>query len=222
MSSLFWLVITIVIYELSRRLKEKNVLKKIPPMVFTVIVLIVILKLFKIDYSEYNQTSCILTYLLGPATIALGYPLVENIQLLTKNKRAVYIGFFVAVITAIVSTIILGNIFNVDKEVTVSMIPKTVTTPIAVEISKTIGGIPELTACLVVLTGVYGALFGHKILKFFKIRSDIATGLAIGAASHVMGTSSCVEKNKPKQVVMATLSLIIIGILTSIFCVLIF
>ena len=222
MNNLFWLFITIVIYEIARRLKEKNMLKKIPPMVFSVVVLIVILKLFSIDYSEYNETASILTFLLGPATIALGYPLVENLELLTKNKRAVYIGFFVAVITAILSTIILGNIFGVDKEVIVSLTPKTVTTPIAVEISKTIGGIPELTACLVVLTGVFGALFGHKILKIFKIKSDIATGLAIGATSHVMGTSSCVEKNKPKQVVMATLSLIIIGILTSIFCVLIF
>ena len=100
--------------------------------------------------------------------------------------------------------------------------PKTVTTPIAIEISKAIGGIPELTACMVCLTGIYGAMFGHKILKMFKIKSDIATGLSIGATSHVLGTSTCIEKKREKQVVMATLALIIIGILTTVICVSIF
>ena len=100
--------------------------------------------------------------------------------------------------------------------------PKTVTTPIAIEISKAIGGIPELTACMVCLTGIYGAMFSHKILKIFKIKSDIATGLSIGATSHVLGTSTCVERKREIQVVMATLALIIIGILTTLICVLFF
>ena len=106
-----------------------------------------------------------------------------------------------------------------DWNIITSLIPKSVTTPIAVEISKAIGGIPELTACIVVVTGIYGALFGHKILKLFHIKSDVAIGLSIGASSHVMGTSSCIEKKKDKQVVMATLALIIIGILTTIICI---
>ena len=133
-----------------------------------------------------------------------------------------YFGFLIAVVTAIITTIVLGKIFNADWQLITSLMPKTVTTPIAIEISKTIGGIPELTACLVCLTGIYGAMFSHKILKVFKIKSDIATGLAIGATSHVLGTSTCIEKKRQKQVVMATLALIIIGILTTVICVFIF
>ena len=218
MINLWGLVVTIVIYEICKRIKRL----KIPAMMLASIVLIVILCSFKIDYKSYNESACFLTLLLGPATVALALPLSDNVKLLTKNKRAVYFGFVIAVVTALITTIVLGHIFQADWKLITSLMPKTVTTPIAVEISKAIGGIPELTACLVCLTGIYGAMFSHKILKIFKIKTDIATGLSIGATSHVLGTSTCIEKKREKQVVMATLALIIIGILTTIVCVLLF
>lgn len=218
MINLWGLIATIFVFEICKKIKWI----KIPAMMMAGIILIVILCVFKIDYKSYNESACFLTLLLGPATIALALPLSDNAKILVKNKRAVYFGFLIAVATAIVTTIVLGKIFHVDWQLITSLMPKTVTTPIAVEISKAIGGIPELTACLVCLTGIYGAMFGHKILKAFKIKSDIATGLAIGATSHVLGTSTCIEKKRQKQVVMATLALIIIGILTTVICVFIF
>lgn len=222
MINLFGLFSTVFIFKGCKKLKKYKFFSKIPPMMVTVVTLVILLCVFKIDYKIYNESACFLTLLLGPATIALALPLSDNASLLTKNKRAVYFGFFIAVVTAIVTTIILGKIFHADWNLITSLMPKTVTTPIAVEISKAIGGIPELTACMVSLTGIYGAMFSHKILKTFRIKSDIATGLAIGATSHVLGTSSCVEKQRQKQVVMATLALIIIGILTTVICVLLF
>lgn len=219
MINLWGILATILIFELAKKCKKVRYINKIPPMMLSGIVLIVILLTFKIDYKSYNESACFLTLLLGPATIALALPLSDNAKLLTKNKRAVYFGFIIAVATAIITTILLGKVFHSDWKLVTSLMPKTVTTPIAIEISKAIGGIPELTACMVVLTGIYGAMFGHKILKIFKIKSDIATGLAIGATSHVLGTSTCVERNRKKQVVMSTLALIIIGILTTVVCV---
>ena len=218
MINLWGLIATIFVFEICKKIKWI----KIPAMMIAGIILIVILCVFKIDYKSYNESACFLTLLLGPATIALALPLSDNAKILVKNKRAVYFGFLIAVATAIVTTIVLGKIFHADWQLITSLMPKTVTTPIAVEISKAIGGIPELTACLVCLTGIYGAMFGHKILKAVKIKSDIATGLAIGATSHVLGTSTCIEKKRQKQVVMATLALIIIGILTTVICVFIF
>ena len=97
------------------------------------------------------------------------------------------------------------------------MLPKSVTTPIAVEISKTTGGIPELTACAVIFTGIFGAIFGRRILKLFNIDNDVAIGLSVGAASHVMGTSSLAERKKFKQVAISTVALTIVAILTAIF-----
>lgn len=213
----FWgFFLTLVLY-----IALKN-FKKIPPMVTTGLFIIGILKITGISYDSYNESACFYTLMLGPATIALGYPLIENKELLLRNKRAIYFGFMVAALTALLSTWLLGKIFKSDLNIISSLLPKSVTTPIAVEISKTIGGIPELTACIVVVTGVFGALFGHKILKLFKIKSDIAIGLAIGASSHVMGTSSCIGKKRKLQVVMATLALIIIGLLTTLLCTLCF
>lgn len=218
MINLWGLISTIIIFEVAKKLK----FIKLPPMVITGLILITILCVFKIDYQRYNESACFLTLLLGPATIALAMPLSDNSKILLKNKRAVYFGFVIATVTAIITTFILGKLFHFDWQLITSLIPKTVTTPIAVEISKTIGGIPELTACMVTLTGIYGAIFSHKILKLFKIKSDIATGLSIGATSHVLGTSTCIEKKREKQVVMATLALIIIGILTTVICVFFF
>lgn len=222
MINIWGLILTIIVFAISKRLKQLKFLNKLPPTFMAGVILVAILLSFKLDYKSYNDSACFLTILLGPATIALAYPLVENSDLLTKNKRAVYAGFIVATITALLVNYLLGKIFHTDWNIVTSLMPKSVTTPIALEISKSIGGIPELTACIVSLTGIYGALFAHKILKIFHIKSDVAIGLAIGAASHVLGTSSCIEKKRQRQVVMATLALIIIGIMTTVACLIIF
>lgn len=224
MINLWGLILTLAIFYLSLQLKSTKILngffRKIPPTVTTGIFLIGIIYFFKLDYTKYNESACWLTILLGPATIALAYPLVENLYLLKQNKRAVYFGLVIATITALGVSFIISKLFHNDINIIASLLPKSITTPIAVEVSRLIGGIPELTACIVVITGIYGATLGHKILKLLHIKSDIAKGLAIGAASHVLGTSTCVERRK--QLVMATLALILCGILTTIFCILLF
>lgn len=207
----FGLIVTIITYLCALRFR-----KYIPVIIIAGIVIICILFVFKIDYSTYNSSASLLTVLLGPATIALGYPLSQNLKTLTKNKRAIYFGLIFATTIAILLTYITGKLLHTEINIICSLIPKSVTTPIAVEISKTIGGIPELTACVVVLTGIWGAVTGHKILKLIGIKSDISIGLSIGAASHVMGTSSCIEKQKHQQTTISTLALIIVGILTAI------
>lgn len=224
MINIWGIVLTLVVSYISLQLRKNKILggffNKIPATVITGIILISILYFCKLDYVKYNESACLLTILLGPATIALAYPLVENIHLLKQNKRAIYFGLLVATITALGTTLIIGKIFHNETNIIASLLPKSITTPIAVEVSKLIGGIPELTACIVVITGVYGATFGHKILQLLHIKSDIAKGLAIGSASHVLGTSTCVEKRK--QLVTATLALILCGIMTTIFCIILF
>ncbi len=222
MINLWGIILTIVVFETAKRLKKVKFLNKLPPTFMAGLILVAIILGFKLDYISYNKSACFLTLMLGPATIALAYPLVENIELLTKNKRAVYTGFVIATITALLTSYFIGKVFHTDWNIVTSLMPKSVTTPIALEISKAIGGIPELTACIVSLTGIYGALIGHKLLKLFNIKSDISIGIAIGAASHVLGTSSCLERHKDKQVVMATLALIVIGIITTVVCIIIF
>lgn len=212
----FGLVLTLILYKVALRLNQLKYFKKLPPIIFAGVVIILILKLFKIDYSSYNQGASTFTFLLGPATIALAYPLIKNIDVLTKNKRAIWFGLIFSTLTAIASTFFIGRLLHVNFNIIMSMVPKSVTTPVAVEISKTLGGIPELTACIVILTGITGALLGHQLLKLFKIKNNIAIGLSIGATSHVMGTARCIEKKQDKQAAVSTLALIMVGLFTAI------
>lgn len=212
----FGFIITIVFYKIAEFLKQFPVLSKLPPIVIAGSAIILVLELFDIDFETYNKSACYITYLLMPATIALGYPIYKNIELLKQNKRIICTAFFVATIFAITTTYLTAKICHADLYIIESMLPKSVTAPIAVEISKNIGGIPELTACVVVLTGVFGGMFGHKILELLKIKNDIAIGLSIGAASHVVGTASCIEKGREKQTVMASIAFVIVGVLTAV------
>ena len=208
-------VATVVLFKTAEYLKRYPFFSKIPPVLFAGCLLILILNFFHIDYNLYNESACWLTFMLIPATIALGYPLYKNIHILIKNKRIIYSAFVFASLTAIIITYITSRICHTDFGLILSMIPKSVTAPIAIEISKSIGGIPELTACVVVLTGVCGAILGHKILKLIKVKNDISIGLSMGATSHVIATSRCIETGREKQVVMSTLALVVVGILTA-------
>lgn len=209
------LFLTVFLYKIAEKIKTVPFLKNLPPMLVSGIIVIILLKLLHIEYSEYNQSAKVLTFMLIPATIALGYPLYKNINILTKNKRIIYSAFFAASLCAVFSTFLIAKICHTETSVIISMLPKSVTAPIALEISKNIGGVPEITICMVVLTGIFGSVTGHKILEILKIKNDIAIGLAIGAASHVIGTSKCIEKGKEKQVVMSTLALVLVGIITT-------
>ena len=210
------IILSVLLFKGFQKIRIKGKPIPCPPILLAGLVLIFILKFFNIDFNTYNESGKYLTLMLIPAVVALGYPIYKHKDLLVKNKRIIYTGFFFATVLAIISTYFVAKFAHADLRIIVSMLPKSVTAPIAVEISKEIGGVPELTACVAVLTGVFGAVFGHKLLKLFKVKHDISIGLAIGAASHVIGTARCAEKGKELQVVMASLSLVMVGILTAI------
>lgn len=218
MTNPFGFIITVLCFKLAQLIKAKKIflLSKLPPIVIAGVFLILTLELFHIDFDTYNESASYITLVLFPATIALGYPIYKHIELLKKYKRIIYSAFFIATIVAILGTYLFAKLCHSELNIIESMLPKSVTAPIAIEISKGLGGIPELTVCIVVLTGVFGGLFGHKILKIINVKSDIAIGLSIGAASHVVGTSKCIETHREKQVVMASVALVIVGILTAI------
>ena len=212
----FGFIITVVYYKLAEKMKALPFLSKLPAIVISGILLIMTLEIFKIDFNYYNESASYLTFMLMPATIALGYPIYKNVELLKKNKRVIYSAFVIAAIIAIITTYFTAKLCHTASNVIESLLPKSVTAPIAIEISKGIGAIPELTICVVVLTGVFGGMFGHKILQLIKVKNDVAIGLSIGAASHIIGTAKCVEKGREKQIVMASVALVIVGILTAI------
>lgn len=209
--NLFGLFLTIILFIIFKRFNFK-----IPIIISVGVFIILILKIFNIDYSTYNESASILSFLIAPATIALAYPMYKNYHILLENKRALYFSLILATIVAIISTYFCAKIFGADFRVIMSMLPKSTTMPIALEISKAIDGYSEITAVVVALTGVFGGVFGHKILKFLKVKNDVSIGLALGSASHIIGTSACAERKKDRQTASSTIALIIVGILSAI------
>ncbi|MBQ8848403.1 MAG: LrgB family protein [Candidatus Gastranaerophilales bacterium] len=206
---------TLILYILFKTIKNKYI-QKIPIIISVGIILIIILKVFNIDYETYYKSANILSFLIAPATIALAYPMYKNSDILTKNKFALYSGILIGSIVAIISTYFLAKILGMDNKIIMSLLSKSTTMPIALELTKTLDGYCELTACIVALTGVFGGVFGHKISKILKLKNDAAIGMSLGCASHVIGTAACAERKKHKQVAASTIALILTGLITSI------
>ena len=213
----FGIISTIFAFKFVQKYNKIPYLRSISPILLSGIILILILKAFNIKYETYLESANYLTYLLIPATISLGYPLYKNINKLFKNKRVIYFSFFFAVILTLIFVVLIGKIIDSEMMIIASMLPKSITAPLALETAKQMQATPELTVCTVVLTGVVGGMFGHKILDLVKVKNNTAIGIALGAASHVIGTSKCIEKGNQTQITMSTLALIVVGILTVVF-----
>ena len=210
-----WLCATLLAYALGMWVYKKSGYKTIcTPLLVAIVLLVVTLELTGTDYKTYLNGGQHINFLLGPATVALALPLYNNRHIIKDNLFVIASGIIVATVTGIVSIFVCGKIFGASDQVLLSMIPKSVTTPIAMDISSAIGGIPALTAACVIFTGMFGATINHKLLETLKIKNNIAIGLSIGASSHGLGTSVCAGKNA-LQLAIGGASIGLTGIATS-------
>ena len=150
---------------------------------------------------------------LGPATVVLAVPLYKQLQLFKKHFVPIMAGILIGSIIGIISIIFLSTLLNLTPELITSLVPKSVTTPIGVEITKALGGVPSLTIAAIILSGIIGAVAGPTLCKIFKIEDEIALGIALGTASHALGTSKAMELGEI-QGAMSSLSMGIAGIIT--------
>ncbi len=215
-SPLFGIALTVVVYVLCELIVDKFELNIVPPFVLAcpMIILFIYFQEPYITYDDYENGAGFINFLLGPATVALALPLYNNRHIIKDNLLVIASGIIVATVTGIVSIFVCGKIFGASDQVLLSMIPKSVTTPIAMDISSAIGGIPALTAACVIFTGMFGATINHKLLEALKVKNNIAIGLSIGASSHGLGTSVCASKNA-LQLAIGGASIGLTGIATS-------
>ena len=160
------------------------------------IIIVPILLFSKTNYSEYFQGAQFVHFLLGPATVALAIPLYQQFEKVKKSATAISISIFTGSLTAMLSALIIGKLLNASNTTLISLAPKSTTTPIAMGITEQLGGLPSLTAILVIVTGIFGAMVGPLILNFLGIKNKKARGLAIGTASHGIGTARAYQINK--------------------------
>ena len=215
-SPLFGIALTVMVYVLCELIVDKFELNIVPPFVLAcpMIILFIYFQEPYITYDDYENGAGFINFLLGPATVALALPLYNNRHIIKDNLFVIASGIIVATVTGIVSIFVCGKIFGASDQVLLSMIPKSVTTPIAMDISSAIGGIPALTAACVIFTGMFGATINHKLLEALKVKNNIAIGLSIGASSHGLGTSVCASKNA-LQLAIGGASIGLTGIATS-------
>ena len=212
----FLLALTFGLFFLSKLLQKKTGLVLLNPILITIALLIIFLKATGISYETYNKGGHLIEFWLRPAVVALGVPLYLQLESIKKQLLPILISQLVGCMVGIVSVVLTAQLLGASKEVIVSLAAKSVTTPIAMEVTKAVGGIPSLTAAVVVCVGLFGAVFGFKVLSLGRVESPIAQGLSMGTASHAVGTSTAMERSR-KYGAFASLGLTLNGIFTALF-----
>jgi putative effector of murein hydrolase len=177
---------------------------------------IAVLLVAKIDYDTYNISAKYLSWLLTLATVCLAVPLYEQLELLKQNWKAVILGILSGVLTSLTTVFILSIIMGLNHTEYVTLLPKSITTAIGMGVSEELGGYVTITIAVIVITGVLGNIFAELICKVFRITEPIAKGLAIGTASHAIGTAKAMELGEIEGA-MSSLSIAVAGILTVVF-----
>jgi putative effector of murein hydrolase len=160
------------------------------------VIIIILLLVSHINYQEYIPAKKIMTYLLGPATVALAVPIYKNRNLISKYMIAACIGLLIGTVTTITSAIVIAKCFYLSKMILLSLTIKSVTVPVATEIGKIIKANVSLIAAFVIITGMIGAMFGPKLLSMFNIHHPFARGLSIGTIAHGIGTAEAIKEGE--------------------------
>lgn len=212
-SVFFSVLITLIAFEIGTWIRNKTKLVIASPLLLATAIVIVALLALKIDYDTYSKGAAYISYLLTPATVCLAVPLYERLELLKKNMLAVVLSVSIGIALGLLSIFGLSLLFKLEYEHYATLLPKSITTAIGLDLSKELGGIPNITAAVIAITGIFGNLSAGFVMKVFRITDPIAQGLGIGTAAHAMGTVKAIEMGKT-QGAMSSLALVVAGIVT--------
>lgn len=212
----FGVAISLVGYVIGVQLKKKFKLAVLNPLMISIIFVVGVVLLFKLDYPSYKKQAEILNYLLTPATIALAIPLYQQLSLLRKKLLAVICGIISGVFASMSSVLAMSVLFSLSHEDFVTLLPKSITTAIGMGVSEELGGIQTITVAVIIVTGVLGNVIGEGVCKLFRITEPISRGLALGTAAHAIGTAKALEMGEIEGA-MSSLSIAVAGLLTVVF-----
>ena len=211
----FGALLSLAGYELGLILKKKFKLAIFNPLLIASVSVIAVLLLMDIDYESYNEGGKYLSYLLTPATVSLAVPLYEQLELLKKNLKAVAAGIISGVIASVFGVFALCKLFGMNHQQYVTLLPKSITTAIGMGVSEELGGIVTITVAVIVITGVLGNVIADLVYKIFRIEEPVAKGLALGTASHAIGTAKAMELGMTEGA-MSSLAIAVAGLLTAV------
>ena len=210
-SIFFGAVISVVGYLIGIFLRKK--ISVLNPLLVSIIFVIAVIKIFHIDYETYNSGAKYISYLLTPATVCLAIPLYSQISVLKEHAKEVFIGILAGVLASMGSILLMSYLFGLTHEQYVTLLPKSITTAIGMGVSEELGGIQTITVAVIIITGVLGNIIAEAVLKIFRIKEPVAKGLAIGTASHAIGTTKALEIGEIEGA-MSSLSVAVAGLMT--------
>ena len=212
-SVFFGVFVTLAAYFLGLKVKEKTGLAIMNPLLIAIVLVMLLLRGLDIDYAAYNQSARLVSSLLTPATVCLAVQLYEQLQLLKRHKAAILTGVISGVLTSLVCVLVLAMLFGLDHAAYVTLLPKSITTAIGMGVSEQLGGHVSITVAVIIITGVIGNMIAESVCRAFHITEPIARGVAIGTASHAIGTTKAMELGEVEGA-MSSLSIVVAGVLT--------
>ena len=212
-SVFFGAVISLAAYEAGLLIKRKFRLAILNPLLIATVCVMAALTLLKIEYKHYNEGAKYISYLLTPATVSLAVPLYQQLELLRRNLKAVAVGITSGVLASLASVFLLAKLFSLTHEQYVTLLPKSITTAIGMGVSEELGGISTITVAVIIVTGILGNVIAEIVCRLFRIEEPIAKGLALGTASHAIGTAKAMELGEVEGA-MSSLAIAVAGLLT--------
>ena len=210
---IFGIVLTIVFFNIGIYIQKKTKKPIFNPLLIAIVGIILFLSITKIPYDKYKLGADSINFLLGPVTISLAIPLYRQFDLLKKYFLEIIVGIFCGVIVSLASVLIIGVLTHANIEILNSLIPKSITTPMGLALTKTLNGIDSITVVSIIITGILGAIISPLVFKVGKINNPIAKGIALGTSSHALGTTKAIEMGEVEGA-MSSLSIGIAGTIT--------
>lgn len=205
--------ISLAAYGIGTLVKRKWKSALANPLLIAIILVILFLKLSGVEYETYNASAKYLTYLLAPATVSLAIPMYERMQLLKENYAAILTGILSGVLASLVCVLAMALVFHLSQAEYVTLLPKSVTTAIGMDIVKELGGHSEIAAAVIIITGVLGNMAAEPICRIFAIRHPVAKGIALGTSAHAIGTAKAMEMGETEGA-MSSLAIVVAGVCT--------
>ena len=207
--------LTLTAFLLGQKIQKKLKSPILNPILISVILVLIFLSLTGMPVSDYKAGMGSLSWLLTPATICLAVPMYEQFQILKKNLPMILAGVAAGAVSCLIMVLLFGILVGFDPLLTVSLLPKSITTAIGVALSEMLGGMPGVTTAAIVFTGIFASIMGPAFCRIFRLTDPVAQGVAFGTAGHVIGTSKANELN-PLTGAVSSLSLVVAGLITAV------
>lgn len=220
-SPFFGITISIVAYSIGVWINKKTKLAILNPLLISYLIIIPALIILEIPLEWYERGGDIINMFLSPATAVLAITIYRQREILRKHILSVLGGTIAGSITSLAVVYLMCRMFTLPDEITASMLPKSITTPMAIAVSESIGGIEAVTVLAVIITGISGNILSPILIRIFKVKNEIAQGMAIGASSHAVGTSKAIELGEV-QGALSSIALVMSGIVTVILSLILF